>query len=147
MWNLIPLPYKLIGAGALVALLVLAYRWHSNALVEQGRREGKQIQLKDDEDKLKKVQDEARKQLDQQAKVLAIAIETNDANRAQMRQIRTKMDADLDKTIAEIQRNQQVCDVNVDAVPDSELSDAIRAQLARLRAADRNGAAQSAGTP
>ena len=136
----------MLYAGIAVAAF-FAYRWWSNALVEKGRSEGRMEQLKADEKILREEQEKAQATIDQERERVAQAMATADANRAELRRVRTDMTANLDRALAEIRAGREVSDAHVDRIPDAELVDAIRAQLARLRTGEANAIAEPAGTP
>lgn len=140
-----PLGRKIAIYGAIAVGLFFAYRWWSNRLVEQGRSEGRQEQLKADEKILREEQEKAQATIDQERALVASAVAAADANRAELRRVRTDMTANLDKALAEIRAGREVTDDAISRIPGTELDDAIRMQLRRL--ATPAAAADGARTP
>lgn len=142
-----PLGRKIALYAGIAVALFFAYRWWSNALVERGRSEGRQEQLKADEKILREEQEKAQATIDSERALLAGAVAAADANRAELRRVRTDMTANLDKALSEIRAGREVRDAHIDTIADAELVDAIRAQLARLRIGESDAVAEPAGTP
>lgn len=147
MWGLIPLPYKLIGAGAVLAVCAWGVMHWRTALIDQGRAEGRVQQQKEDAKILEAKTAAAQAEIDGLREALAVSQDQNAKERTSLRQVRRDLESGLDQALQRIRANQEVSNVDAGAIPDAQLSDAIRAQLGRLRTADSQRASDSTGAP
>jgi len=131
---LTPLGRKILIYAGIAVALFFAYRWWSNSLIERGRFEGRQEQLKEDEKILKKSQEEANEIILQQQEALNAAISTEASLKTELRKVRTDMTSNLDKALAEIRAGKEVNDDAISRIPGDELDAGLRMQLLRLTA-------------
>jgi hypothetical protein len=132
MWGLIPMPWKLIGAGVIVAILGWGVmRWRSS-LIEEGMERGRQQQLKADEARMNEEQEAARAEIDGLRSALDISQALNAAARAADRQARTELYKGLDEKLAAIAAGGEVGDAGIANIPGDKLDASIRAELSRL---------------
>lgn len=146
IWSLIPLPYKLIGAGVIVAALGWGVMHWRAGLIEEGMKRGRQEQLKADEARLKADQEAAQAEIDGLRSALQVSQAQNAAARAADRQARAELYRGLDSKIAAIAAEGQVCDAGIAAIPGDKLDASIRAELSRL-GEPGGGSAGAVGSP
>jgi len=143
MLSFIPLPWRLAGLGVVLALAGWGVmRWRAS-LIEEGMARGRQQQLKDDEDRLKKEQEADKAEIGRLRSALEISTTQNAEARAADRRARVELYKGLDEKLAVITAGGEVCDAGIAGIPVDKLDASIRAELSRL--GEPGGAAGNVG--
>lgn len=129
LWAAIPLPGKLIGAGAVIALTLYGLGLYRTSLIQKGIDQGKLIVIEDNRKALEKAQAQARAAIEVERASIVAEKASAAKERHEIETRRATERAAYEQKLKAISAQQETDHADVCVIPADALDDAIRAEL------------------